>query len=196
MKAALFPTQNRALRRIAAVLVLILGGLGVPTSAQALLLQSAPTLRQGVVAFGGFGMLTFEPSEFTAIGQVAYGLAQHVQIEGRLGFGTIDVYAGGFLKYFLTSGKVADVALWAGLSTLGSSQLEAAAHFSRGFDSGWGLYLSPRLALPLSGGGDAGLSLQPGFFLPLKGDLTFYGELTLDLANQANAATFGVRTFL
>jgi hypothetical protein len=171
----------------------LLVALFTTSSAQAQIWQSAKVVKQSSASIGGFGQLYFDPSEFMAYGQLAYGIGNGMQLEGRLGTGSLDFYAGMFVKALVVSNSVASIALWSGIHSQGNAFWDFAPIFSHDFGT-LELYFAPFISLSL-GDRSSGVTMNPGMNLALRPNLTFYTELALKVSNIPSSLTAGVRYF-
>jgi hypothetical protein len=160
-----------------------------PANAQ--IWQSAKVLKQSTGAIGGFGQLYFDPSEFMAYGQFTYGIGNGMQLEGRLGTGSLDFYAGMFVKALVVSNSVASIALWSGIHSQGNAFWDFAPIFSHDFGA-LELYFAPFISLSL-GDRNSGVTMNPGMNFALRPNLAFYTELALKVSNIPSSLTAGVR---
>jgi hypothetical protein len=163
------------------------------SGAHAQIWQSAKALKQGAASVGAFGQLYFDPSEFMAYGQAAYGIGNGMQLEGRLGTGSLDFYAGMFVKAFVLSNKMISIALWSGIHSQGNAFWDFAPIFSHDFGR-VDLYFAPFISLSL-GDRSSGVTLNPGMSVDIQPNLVFYGELGLKLSNIPSSLMGGVRYF-
>jgi hypothetical protein len=161
------------------------------SSAEAQIWQTAKVLKQNSAAVGGFGQLYFDPSEFMAYGQLTYGIGNGMQLEGRLGTGSLDFYAGMFVKALVVSNQVASIALWSGIHSQGNAFWDFAPIFSHDFGT-LELYFAPFISLSL-GDRHSGVTMNPGMNLALRPNLAFYTELALKVSNIPSSLTAGVR---
>lgn len=164
-------------------------------SAQADIWQTGGVQPKGELSLGGHTQIYFDPGEFMLFGQATYGLSPKVQLELRLGGGTIGFYGGAFGKYYLYGDKDIHVSLWGGFHGLKQGYFDLAPIVSHDFRSGWTLYGSTLLSIPLGSGG-TGFGLVPGVRFEWKKNMSVYAEFVIKLANLYNAGSVGVRYFL
>ena len=173
--------------------ILILSVTFLSASAHAQIWQTANVLQQGAATIGGNGQLYFDPSEFTFNGQLLYGIGNQLQLEARLGAGSLDFYAGAFVKYHFFGNKIFDLALWSGLHSQGNAYWDIAPIFSHDFGT-VDLYFAPYIAISL-GDRETGVTLNPGLIFDVKSDLKVYGELGLEVSNIPTSLAVGIRYF-
>ena len=164
-----------------------------PISAQAVLLQSAKVVPQGVGSIGGFGQLYFDPSEFMVYAQAAYGLGNNYQLEGRVAVGGLDTYVGGFIKNEVYTTSAFAFALWGGIHSQGNAFLDIAPILSHDFGP-LEMYIGPYLALSL-GDADTGMTLNPGLNFTTSPNLSVYIEMGLKVSKIPTSFVGGVRYY-
>lgn len=171
----------------------LLGSLILSQPAQAILLQSAKVNPQGVASIGGYGQLYFDPSEFMAYAQLAYGVGNNFQVEGRVGVGGLDTYVGGFIKNQIMTSSLMSFSVWGGLHSQTNAFIDVAPILS--FDFGAiELYLGPALALSL-GDADTGLTFNPGLNFGTSPNVSVYAELAMKISNTPTSFIGGVRYY-
>jgi hypothetical protein len=164
-------------------------------SAQADIWQTGGVQPKGELSLGGHTQVYFDPGEFMIFGQATYGLSPQLQLELRLGGGTVGFYGGAFGKYYLFGKGDTHFSVWGGFHGLKQGFFDFAPILSHEFQSAWTLYGSTLLSLPL-GSGSAGLGLVPGVRFGWKKNTSIYAEFVIKIAGLYNAGSIGVRYFL
>ena len=165
-------------------------------SARAELWQGAETLGHRELTSGAFAEIysatSAYPFAYMVFGQLAYGQSDRWQLEGRIGFGMIDVAFGAFAKYLIHSENGFALAVHGGVR----KQIILTSDFSfiASLRTGpWEFYGSPSLLLPLQGNPIA-LSVIPGISRAF-GKLHLYLESNINVANATTTGSFGFRHF-
>lgn len=161
--------------------------------AHAQIWQTANVLQQGAATVGGNGQLYFDPSEFMFNSQLLYGVGNQIQLEARLGVGSIDTYVGAFAKYHFFNNKIFDLAFWSGLHSQGNAYWDLAPILSHDFGS-LEIYFAPYIAISL-GDRKSGVTLNPGVSVDAQSNLKVYGELAVEVSNIPTSLAVGIRYF-
>lgn len=159
--------------------------------AHAELWQTANVYKQGSGGFGAVGQYYFDPSKAMLYGQFLYGVGNNLQIEARMGGGGLDFYVGMFVKDQLIATQDMSVAIWSGFHSQGNAFWDIAPIFSHNFGR-IEFYFGPYVAVSL-GDRDSGVTLNPGFRIPIQSNLSVYSELALKVSHIPTSVIGGLR---
>jgi len=148
---------------------------------------------QGIASIGGYGQLYFDPSEFMAHAQLAYGVGNNFQIEGRFALGGLDTYVGGFVKNQVMTSSMMSFAVWGGLHSQSNAFIDLAPILS--FDCGaLEFYMGPALELSL-GDANTGITFNPGLNFGTSPNVSVYAEVAMKISKTPTSFTGGIRYY-
>jgi hypothetical protein len=189
----MFHSRQVFLRRwFSQVVVFIFIILGMHTPSHAQLWQGAPPQTARTWTVGGFGEFYFNPNDFMALGQLVYGLTGDIQLEGRLGLGTLDPYLGLFGKFALLKRKVLDISIFSGFHHQTIYSLDFSLVLSHSY-SRFQIYIAPYFQVPLENGPPIAISMIPGVNIQINKRTRFYTEVNLNMSDSRASASAGVR---
>jgi len=175
------------------VAVALAGALPVVPGARAEIFQTAEAVKPKGFTVGGFGKVYFDPTGMPVIEQAAFGVMPKLQVEGRVGFGSLASYFGAFGKYELLNTPIAQVSAWSGFHSFLGTYWDVAPIVSRRFGASFQMYLAPLFQLALGGGGSTAFRTSVGAAILLVPALDLYSEIVFGFGDAGNSVGFGVR---